>query len=623
MFALALAAALAPGLIDPAVVDLLVAHKEWSDSYPTFARAFVEYGDDAAALALLDRWTPPRNPELYEWHKAARNARGMIGAISYPYRPVSRPILELMFHQDDVHIKKAVAFVRAADERREQLNLGGQYARDSLKLLPTDTQLVDLCYLLSNSEHKELAATIFKRYLAPVYGGDTEVAKYLGFVATDSSDLSAYFPSGVGVLSTDDLVMFASRRDSGLYDDAVLSALLSGARWGAGYHRGNMGGTHLYPVLQRLDETGQRRDVLKVVDRYIDVIDDWIVADPLYARYHWAPLLVTIGRPAPLVAAAQSVWTLARPAYEDQVAKTPEAVNSRQIETVAILFALGGDTARAREALELMQRAPKSAPSTTLAELESQRLALQGKYEEAFVVLIPEGRYRMDALVRACREAIRHSVNESDKRRIARRIASEMLTFAVFDSWTEIGETLLSLGLKSELRSILDAVCSSPYQNEREYDDVFRCYFALGERATAKRFAFPHEIRATWLLELLYEWDDLIHGSKSDLRDVDGRDVIEEGLRGFREIVPDHPFWISNFAPLLESFKLNKPLTDRAIVELRVCLALLSDDLAQEMSLELLKEMLASQPSTLPLKSTQRDVAAAISDRLRNSRGGP
>ena len=158
-------------------------------------------------------------------------------------------------------------------------------------------------------------------------------------------------------------------------------------------------------------------------------------------------------------------------------------------------------------------------------------------------------------------------------------------------------------------------------QNKREYDDAFRCYITLGDDAAAKRFAFPHEFRAAWLLDLLSDWDASIHGSMSALRDVDGRDVFEDGVKGFREIVPDHPFWITNFAYLLDYVPLNKPLRDRAIVELRVCLSLLSDDLAKEMSLDLLKDMLALGSGQLPMRSTQRDVASAISDRLRTGSG--
>jgi len=608
-----------PSLIDPSVIELLVAHPEWSDSYPTLARSFVECGEDAAALALLDRWTPPRNAELYGWHRAARNARGMVEAIRQPYRPVPMPVLELMFHQDDDHIYKAVAFVREADLRRQDLALFTGESRKALGLLPTDSQLVELCLELSHAQHKGLAAEIFRRYLAADHGGNSKVAKYLGSMAADRAELSAYFPRGLGVISTDDLVMFASSRANGIFDDAAISALLYGDRWAAGYHHGNNGSTHLGTLLQRLDETGGRRDVLKVVDRYIDVIDDWIVTDPLSSRNSWAPLLVRIGRTAPLSEAAQKIWTASKPLYEEQVATKPNAVNSAPIRTAAALFALSGDTAKAKEALELMRLAPASAPSTILADLVTERLTLLGQYEDAFEAWIPEGRHHMRELVRAGLKAIRHSSDIEDKRRIARRVIAEMHSLGVFQDWTELDETLLSLGLKSELRSVLDAVCSNPDLNEREYEDAFRCYIALGDDEAAKRLAFPHEIKATWLLELLDEWDDSVHGSKSQLRDVAGRDVFEEGLKGFSEIVTKHPHFVVDFASLLEFLQFNEPLTDRAIVELRVCLSLLSDDLAQQASLYLLQRMLMPLSRPLPMLGTQSDVVAAVRDRLRAS----
>ena len=97
-----------------------------------------------------------------------------------------------------------------------------------------------------------------------------------------------------------------------------------------------------------------------------------------------------------------------------------------------------------------------------MAHLESQRLTLMGRHLEAFEVWIPESRSYMGNLVCTGREAIGHSADVNDKRSIARRIVTEMLSTGVFHDWTEIDETLPSLGLKSELRSILDAACSDP-----------------------------------------------------------------------------------------------------------------------------------------------------------------
>ena len=618
MIALVLATAVAPDLIDPSVVDLLVARPEWSDSYPSFARAFSEYGDESAALALLDRWIPPRNTELYSWHRRARNAFGMVGAVSYPYEPVPLPILELMFHQDDDRIKKAVAFVQDADARHENLALISDEWREALKLPAPDTQLIDLCVVLSSSQYKKLAAGIFRRYLSADHGGNSEIAKLLGFMAGNRAELSAYFPSGTSVLSTDDLVMFASLTDSGMFDDAALSALLNGERWMAGYHRGNYGSTHLISVLLRFDETGQRRDVLRVVDHYLDVIDDWIVADPNLGRTSWGPLLVRIGRPEPLAVAARSLLATSVPAFMEQVATAPNAVNATLIETAAILFALSGDDAKATEAYTLLRVAPAYAPITTIEHLQAQRLDLLGEYVGAFEVWTAKGGNNMNELVSAGLAAIRHSDDSDTKRSIARRIVAEMLASGVFQDWTEIDETLLTLGLKRELRSILDRACSIPHLSKSVYDDAFRGYVALDDYAAAVRYVFPHEHKAAWLLDVLDDWRDSIHGSKSQLRDINGRNVFEEGVKGFREIVPEHQFWVMNFAPLLEFLKLNGPMTDRVIVELRVCLALLSDDVARAESLDLLKDMLLGRSRlTLPMKSIQRDVAAAIRDRLR------
>ena len=131
------------GRIDPSVVDLLLSNPGWVDAYPTIGRALVELGEDELAFRVFDRWEPPRNRELYDWHRRDRNAVGMLAAISHPSSGAPLPILELMYHQDDAHIRKAVRFVRLAEAEGENLNLLGDEWRKQLKLSQSDTQLVD------------------------------------------------------------------------------------------------------------------------------------------------------------------------------------------------------------------------------------------------------------------------------------------------------------------------------------------------------------------------------------------------------------------------------------------------------------------------------------------------
>jgi hypothetical protein len=252
-----------------------------------------------------------------------------------------------------------------------------------------------------------------------------------------------------------------------------------------------------------------------------------------------------------------------------------------------------------------------------LADYECQRLLWLNKHIEAIKVQLSEEWGNLQSAVSIFKQMLDGLYSDEQRANSAKEIVAYMHSAKRYDHWDSLAPGLLRLGLKAELRSILEHVTANRFQNDREFDDVFRAYLALGEKEMALKYAFPWETRASWLLDLLNGWEDAIHGSKSQLLDMDGRNIFEEGITGFRELVEKHPFWLVNFEYLLRFVALNKPLTDRVIAELRACLASLSDEFARSESLDLLKEMFARQPQELPTLSVQRDVVAAIRDRLK------
>ena len=85
---------------------------------------------------------------------------------------------------------------------------------------------------------------------------------------------------------------------------------------------------------------------------------------------------------------------------------------------------------------------------------------------------------------------------------------------------------------------------------------------------------------------------------------------------GFRQLVPEHPFWIGNFDFLLQGVRGNRALTERALAELRHCLTLVSDDLARSEAEDLIKRLVVSDRRVLIDRPTQRRVADVLRERL-------
>jgi hypothetical protein len=322
-----------------------------------------------------------------------------------------------------------------------------------------------------------------------------------------------------------------------------------------------------------------------------------------------------LGRPAPLALAANEIYTKAKPVFFEQVATLEHSIDCRPIENAAWLFAYAGDNKKAKEALDLTRLAFASSSGFKAPELVTSRLSLQGRFREAFEVWLAGDEYSIQKTVQSGLALIQDTKSPADRRDVARRIVSRMHAVGRYSDWELVSDTLIELGLKSELKSILDMVCANPHQNDREKDDAFRGYIAIGDTVSARRIAFPHDVNASWLLDVLLEWDVKIHGPKEKLLDVAGLNVFEEGITGFQKMVVKFPHWLTTFEFAFEYARGSKVLTERTLVEFRTCLALQTRENVEWAAVELIKSLVNSDRRHLLDRATQRRIA----DELRAS----